>query len=83
MAATVHQVCEYGEIDEEYIGGNRVSAYVFFVILEPGESIEVRYIVEQTGIHTVNEVSSRRMKELLFVAILGGIWAILIIYHLQ
>ena len=66
---------EYGVVtDELLVHGKK---------LEPGESIEVRYIVEQTGIHTVNEVSSRRMKELLFVAILGGIWAILIIYHLQ
>ena len=66
---------EYGVVtDELLVHGKK---------LEPGESIEVHYIVEQTGIHTVNEVSSRRMKELLLVAILGGIWAILIIYHLQ
>lgn len=32
MAATVHQVCKYGEINEEYIGGNTVSAYVFFAL---------------------------------------------------
>ncbi len=66
---------EYGVVtDELLVHGKK---------LEPGESIEVHYIVEQTGIHTVNEVSSRRMKELLLVAILGGIWAILIIYNLQ
>lgn len=66
---------EYGVVtDELLVHGKK---------LEPGESIEVHYIVEQTGIHTVNEVSSRRMKELLLVAILGGIWAMAIIYYIN
>lgn len=66
---------EYGVVtDELLVRGKK---------LEPGESIEVHYIVEQTGIHTVNEVSSRRMKELLLVAILGGIWAMAIIYYIN
>lgn len=66
---------EYGVVTDELL--------VYGRKLEPGESIEVHYIVEQTGIHTVNEISSRRLKEFLIAGILGGIWAFAIIYYIN
>lgn len=38
--------------------------------LRPGDVVEVHYTVDQTGIHTVNDVSVRRLREILIIAII-------------